>query len=563
MHVQVREIVGLAVGHVARRLVVGRPRGVEALRPRQRRLERAAVRALVAHRPHDDRRPVLVPLHAAAHTVHGGVRELRIVGDHPVPAFERGPLRHIRRDHARRAMALVIRLADHVEAQPVIQIVEMRRVRVMAGADRVDVMLLHQLQIPHDLLLRDHRPGHRIRVMPVHAMQRDPLPVHPQHTALGRDLADADMIHNRLAGRLDHNRVQVRGLRAPQVRVVDDERGGRARNEIGTRIVGAVAVRGRPHGSGGVRRIRRLGLDLGQRLVVLVEQRHRHRRGRAVQEVERDAHRRMAGLRHRTIRRRLTPIDLGAYRIVADRGGGAVQQVDIAEDAAHAELVLILQVATVAPLEHQHRQRIRAVRQHVGHIELARGVRDLRIPDEHAVEPHVEAGIHTLEIQERPRRGGITAMLERMQVHAARIVLRHIRRIERERIVHIRVLMPVDPMVLPDRRHRNRRIPRGAQLVRPRLVRYAQRVDEPAVMERGQTGLMPTRDLRVQIVDAGVIAEHPIPVQQREPVGIRAALADGVGARGGGDEVGPVRHGADMQGMGVLVVAGDEHACLL
>ena len=38
-------------------------------------------------------------------------------------------------------------------------------------------------------------------------------------------------------------------------------------------------------------------------------------------------------------------------------------------------------------------------------------------------------------------------MLERMQVHAARIVLRHIRRIERERIVHISVLMPVDPMV--------------------------------------------------------------------------------------------------------------------
>ena len=460
-------------------------------------------------------------------------------------------------------MALVIRLADHVEAQPVIQIVEMRRVRIMAGTDRVDVMLLHQPQIAHDLLLRDHRTGHRIRVMPVHAMQRDPLPVHPQHAALGRDLADADMVHNRLAGRLNHDRVQIRGLRTPQMRIVHDERGGRTRNEIGTLIVGAVAVRGRPRGSGGARRIRRLGLDLGQRLVVLVEQRHRHRRGRAVQEVERDAHRRMAGLRHPGILRRLAPIDLGAYRIVADRGGGAVQQVDIAEDAAHTELVLILQIASVAPFEHQHGQGIRTVGQNAGHIEFAGRMRNLRIADERAVQPHVETGIHTLECQERVRRRVVDAMFERIQIHAARVVLWHVRRVKGERIIDIRVLVAVDAVVLPDGRHRNRRITGGAQFVGTRLVGDAERIDESTVVERRQAGLMPTRDLRVQIVDAGIIAEHPIPVQQREPVGIRAALADGVGARGGGDEIGPVRHGADMQGVGVLVVAGDEHACLL
>ena len=97
-------------------------------------------------------------------------------------------------------------------------------------------------------------------------------------------------------------------------------------------------------------------------------------------------------------------VQLGVDEPVAQTRLGPTQDVDIAEDATHAELVLVLQIAAVAPLEHQNGQLVVARPQVVGHIELAGGVRDLAVADQIPVDPEVEAGIHTLEIEQGPGR---------------------------------------------------------------------------------------------------------------------------------------------------------------
>ena len=43
------------------------------------------------------------------------------------------------------------------------------------------------------------------------------------------------------------------------------------------------------------------------------------------------------------------------YKIIAQVALRAVQQVHIAEDARHAQLILVLQVGSVTPLQHQNR----------------------------------------------------------------------------------------------------------------------------------------------------------------------------------------------------------------
>ena len=137
------------------------------------------------------------------------------------------------------------------------------------------------------------------------------------------------------------------------------------------------------------------------------------------------------------------------YDIVLDPVSRPVQKIDVPEDPGEAELVLILQIASVAPLKNKDRQKVVSLLNELRHVELRRVVGDLAVADIGPVQPDIEAGINPLEIQEHARRLGIPVPLKSMEIGPAGIVLRDIGRIKGKRIADIGVLLAVISAHLP------------------------------------------------------------------------------------------------------------------
>src|SRR5699024_8878147 len=115
----------------------------------------------------------------------------------------------------------------------------------------------------------------------------------------------------------------------------------------------------------------------------------------------------------------------------------------IPEDAGSTELVLIFQVAAVTPLQDQNRQSVLAFFDSLGDVKLGGGVGDFAVAQEGAVEPDVEAGVNTLEVQ--VGLGGICiAFIDKIvQISTAGIFIRNIGRVCREGIADVGVLVLV------------------------------------------------------------------------------------------------------------------------
>ena len=75
-------------------------------------------------------------------------------------------------------MALIVRLIDDIKTETVIKLITVRRIRVMAGPDRIDVVLFHYLQIFFDLCKADCKSRHRIAVVAVCSVEFDLHAVH-------------------------------------------------------------------------------------------------------------------------------------------------------------------------------------------------------------------------------------------------------------------------------------------------------------------------------------------------------------------------------------------------
>ena len=133
-------------------------------------------------------------------------------------------------------------------------------------------------------------------------------------------------------------------------------------------------------------------------------------------------------------------VDVGGDEIVLDALFRSVQQVDITENAVHAEHIMIFHVTAIAPFQHEDRQMVGAVLQKLRYIELACGMGDLTVPDKLTVEPDIEAGGNALEVQKCTRGSGILLVGEVVEVSAAGVLFRNIRWISGERIADVGVL---------------------------------------------------------------------------------------------------------------------------
>ena len=256
--------------------------------------------------------------------------------------------------------------------------------------------------------------------------------------------------------------------------------------------------------------------------------------GRVLSIVEGDSHRQtsQSGL-HLDLHIRAAILQGGGDGVVGYMLHRALEEVHITEDTAHAELVLILQVAAVAPLEHQHRQLVGAVLEVLGDVELAGAVGHLTVTHVPAVQPDVEAGVNTFEVQEGFGSAGVNPVIEFPDVGAAGILLRNVGRIERKRVLDVGVLVLIVAVHLPDAGNRD--------LV---VVVYA------------RVGLV---EAVLQVIDAVVVAEVPHPAQQLEAIGAFPVDHQAGGAVRGGDVVGTKRHGVLMENFQVLKVLRYDH----
>ena len=131
------------------------------------------------------------------------------------------------------------------------------------------------------------------------------------------------------------------------------------------------------------------------------------------------------------------------------------QKINIPEDTAHPELILIFEIRTIAPFQDKYGNRILALFYRVCHIELARCMGHLTVSGIGAIHPYIKAAIHALKVQVQLRCLLILRIRKRMHIRTTRNILRHIRRIKRKWIADIRILMCVIACHLPDTRHRN------------------------------------------------------------------------------------------------------------
>ena len=204
-HINVREIVFTVLAAVLGALVVGQAAGVKALCPCQRFFERAAVGALVAHRPDDDAGTVLVTLHAAAGAVYGGLGELRVVCDGLVPVFNVvGPAFVALAIVFGCTVALVVGFINDKEAVLVAELIEVRHIRVMAGADGIKVVLFNHEQVFFRLLKANSISRDGVRFVAVYTVELDGLAVDINLVVGNMNLTDAHTVRNNLVGRVQH-----------------------------------------------------------------------------------------------------------------------------------------------------------------------------------------------------------------------------------------------------------------------------------------------------------------------------------------------------------------------
>ena len=416
-------------------LVEDRPGGIGAADPVRRPVEGLAVPGFVAERPDDHRRVVAVALHHA-----DGAVEVRLEPVRPSGQRDAGLVSH--------AVGLDVRFVHHIEPVLVREFVEPGQVRVVRGADGVDVQRLHQAQVfPHRGFVH-HMAALRVVLVAVHAPdgERPPVEQQPGVPDLDPPEPDADRYgFGRAAGRIAQRQrepVERRGLGGP----------GAHRPEVPLQ--------------------RRLGLSAGFDLGFERPRRSRDRAAFGIEEFHQQVVRprrfRRRVLEERREREAAVPVgvvQVGGDFEVPEIGARPRQQAHAPVDSADAPEVLALQVTPVAPAYDLDGDQVRAGAECVRDAELRRGAASLAVSDLPAVDEHEEGGIDAFEAEEDFVAGPLFRQVEGAPVGADRVlVLRNARRVGGEGIGLVPVHRVSVALEFPIRRHGNR-VPPGVVVV--------------------------------------------------------------------------------------------------
>ena len=362
--------VGLRHMHIA--LVMHRASRIQPLHLPAHFQDHRAGQAFVSAAP--DQHAGMVPVpgdHGADPVQQEGLPVLPVPGKHFLLSDSSLP------EHIPHAVGFHIVLIDHIQPQLVAEPVQGGMVGIVAGSDRVDVVPLHQDQIPPDPFLRHRAAGLAAEVMAVDPPEHHADAVDPEHRVPDLHPAEADPLPRHLlrpvrGGQDDFQIIQEGILRGPEARVIQRQLPGLRRT------VGAGRAADGP----------RL---LREHFPVPAEgQRHAaSRRGGYAGPPVQDAP------LHRPVRRRVRlPVpEMGL------RGG---PEINIPVQAGEAQKILILQPASGAPAVHPAGQAVFPFPQGLRQLELmgrkaVGGKADIR-----PVQPDGHAALRPLEGDEDP-----------------------------------------------------------------------------------------------------------------------------------------------------------------
>ena len=383
---------------------------------------------------------VLVPVDGPAHPLDQVVAEPRV--HHRVRQLRRLRL-------VPEPVRLQVALVDHVQPVLVAQDEEVRVRRVVAGADRVDPGPLHQQYVVQHVLLGQRATAVGVELVPVDPVEEHAVAVHGEHTVGDRDRAEADPQPDVTTLGPHHAVVQARALGAPRL----DGRGDRGLDR--SRTPGPAPVR-----------------------------------------------RQCPATSESTVSVPVPSAYDACTKTSVGRGRLEREQVDLAEDPGQPPHVLVLDVAAGRPLVHPDRDPgLLAGGNQVGEVELGRQPGAGRPADQLAVHVHGEPGVDTLEPQHHPGAGPVRRDRHGPDVVTGRVVGRHVRRLERERVDDVRVRRSAVPAQLPVTRDRDG-VPPGGVRVLQVVGRVGHTRREPEAPVAGQ------RELGRVVVQPGTRGKH-------------------------------------------------------
>ena len=132
---------------------------------------------------------------------------------------------------------------------------------------------------------------------------------------------------------------------------------------------------------------------------------------------------------------------------------GSEKQMHVTENTGHTELILILQIASVAPFQHQNRQLIHSGFGFPCDVKLTGAVGNLAVADKLSVYPYIKAGIHSFKIKVLFLFSLRSTDIKIFDVGAAGILVGYKRRIEGKRIPYIGILFLIKAKHLPAGRY--------------------------------------------------------------------------------------------------------------
>ncbi|MNC41666.1 hypothetical protein D3C75_904410 [compost metagenome] len=137
---------------------------------------------------------VFVPLHHPDCPFHKGFLPIGMVGQ----GMEASRLPGAGVHHT---VAFQIRLVHHIEAVLVAQVEEPGIIGIVGGADGVDIMRFHHIQVLDHVVQRDGLPKLRMGVMTVHTLQLDRFAVHGEDPVLDLHFLEAGLKMQHLSAR--------------------------------------------------------------------------------------------------------------------------------------------------------------------------------------------------------------------------------------------------------------------------------------------------------------------------------------------------------------------------
>ncbi len=154
-----------------------------------------AADGFVADAPNQDAGMVLVPVIGGIDAIqHGGKPILTIPRQGKIQL-----LPGIDKDFIPHAVAFQIVFCNEINAQLIAKLIQSTVIRIMAGAQRIDVVPLHGQQIPADHFRFDRPARLSAEVMPIHALEHDALTIQAHDAILHFKAAEAHLLTCHLA----------------------------------------------------------------------------------------------------------------------------------------------------------------------------------------------------------------------------------------------------------------------------------------------------------------------------------------------------------------------------